>query len=256
VSGRHVTGQLKRWAPTAAAAVLAVTPSAAVLLAAGVAGSGYLLDRSDLAAGGTALAAGGLVAERLSGRAARRRMRRLRQESRLRLHEAQQLTADVTRELTAAREALSELTAKVATLQERVTVSEGSAAVRAPVPVAVQGSVRSVGSEPVPFGTVRDQGRPAVLTSARPLASRIAEAQRISPATSAWFDTPPGTTRQPIVSVGDGKSLPSLPVLPPGPREPVSGSIPLLVENGTGRTGTGKLGAGRAAESGGRGNRP
>ncbi|MEJ2579221.1 MAG: hypothetical protein P8Z68_09000 [Kineosporiaceae bacterium] len=162
---------MKRWAPTAAAAVLAVTPSAAVLLAAGVAGSGYLLDRSDLAAGGTALAAGGLVAERLSGRAARRRMRRLRQESRLRLHEAQQLTADVTRELTAAREALSELTAKVATLQERVTVSEGSAAVRAPVPVAVQGSVRSVGSTPRPERPASPSCRSVTASPCRPCPS-------------------------------------------------------------------------------------
>jgi hypothetical protein len=218
----------------------------------GVAGAGYLVQRADLAASGSALTATGLAVERLGNREARRRMRRQRQENRAELFAARQLTRDVAQELTQAQTALDELRARVETLSLRLAAQETTAQeaeVREgsgtdPVdlllpPLPVTGAL-----SPDPAATEDSapaETQPSVMpSSAFPSVSRIPAEPRVStqptPAfVSDWF-TPEPETRQiprirPEAGVFAGLEVPqALPAVPPGPREPISGSIPLLVD--------------------------
>jgi hypothetical protein len=276
------------------------------VLGLGTAGAGYLIQRADLAAAGSAVTVTGLAAERFGNRDTRRRMRRQRQENRAELLAAQQLTRDVTRELSQAQLALDELRARVGALSLRLAAQETTAEEEpstdptdVPDPVGLS---RAAGSEAAAIGTpptglpsaeIDSTGgvtyrtwelrpvhpgpavpadrplpqdpaagypqRPAATAAPRPSVTegipgpataaprRGATPRPSRPAaavvTSDWFTPEPPTRDIPRIRSGAGifadLQLPRpLPGLPPGPRDPISGSIPLLVDTASDRDGT------------------
>ncbi len=224
VSGRHVTRQLKQWAPTALTAVAAITPAAALLVALGAAGSGYLLHRSDLAAAGSVLAAGGLLVERLQGRTVRRRMRRRRWEHRSQLQELRGEVDQARAERDGARRAAADAQhALDLWLKSQLAALQQAPALTGP-------------------GLLGSAGAAGAATN-----SRVAP-----PVTSAWFETEPATLQIPRIARPAPAAVPAGPIaagpiaagsglpaglsgppvhpLPPGPREPVSGPMAIVVD--------------------------
>jgi hypothetical protein len=122
VSGRHGSWQVRRWAPTALSAVVALIPAGALLAAVAAAGSGYLLHRVDMAAAGAGTAALGLAVERLQSRSTRRRARRERWEHRQEEHAHLDEIAGLRLELADAHHTLAVLRSRIVTLQERAAV--------------------------------------------------------------------------------------------------------------------------------------
>ncbi len=90
---------MRAWGPTAAAAVVACLPPAALATGLGCAGFGLVLDSSALAAGGAVAATAGIVAQRSAGRRLRRRLRQERARNRVELHDLHLRLEQATRHL-------------------------------------------------------------------------------------------------------------------------------------------------------------
>lgn len=119
MSGRHESWQVRRWAPTAFNAVVALVPAGALLSAVGAAGSGYLLHRADIAAAGAGTAAVGLAVERLQTRSLRRRARRQRWEWRSEREQFRESMSELRRDLEDAHHTLNVLRSRIHTLHDR-----------------------------------------------------------------------------------------------------------------------------------------
>jgi hypothetical protein len=119
VSGRHESWQVRRWAPTALNAVVALVPAGAMLSAVGAAGTGYLLHRPDIAAAGAGTAAVGLAVERLQNRNLRIRARRERWEWRAEREQLRESLDELRRDLEEAHHTLNVLRSRIHTLHER-----------------------------------------------------------------------------------------------------------------------------------------
>jgi hypothetical protein len=110
---------VRRWAPTAFNAVVALVPASALLSAVGAAGSGYLLHRADIAAAGAGTAAVGLAVERLQTRSLRRRARRDRWEWRAEREQFRDSMSELRRDLEDAHHTLNVLRSRIHTLHDR-----------------------------------------------------------------------------------------------------------------------------------------
>jgi hypothetical protein len=109
---------VRRWAPTAVNAVVAFVPAGALISAAGAAGSGYLLQRADIAAAGAGTAAVGLAVERLQSRSLRQRSRRERWQWRDEREQLRGSMDELHRNLADAHQALNVLRSRIDTLNE------------------------------------------------------------------------------------------------------------------------------------------
>ncbi len=208
MSGRHVTRQLRLWAPTALAAVAAITPTTAIVLAFGSAGSGYLLHRADVAAAGAALAGGGLAVERMQGRATRRRMRRQRWEQRARVREAQTAADELRQELHDAQHTLDALRTRLVSVQDRL----------ARVAAAGDGD--------------RAAGQGAASVAGLPPATELSAVAGLPPATelSAVAGLPPATELSAVAGLPPATELSAVAGLPPATELSAVAGLPPATE--------------------------
>ena len=263
MSGRHESWQVRRWAPTALNAVVAVVPAGTLLSAAGAAGSGYLLQRADIAAAGAGAAAVGLVVERLQTRCLRRRVRRERWQWRAEREEMREGLDELRRDLAGAHRTLNVLRSRVQTLPEwtgqmsRPAMTEIAARRRLACETGAFGDAATLPLRrfgfPLPAGTAVNP------LPASPLPANPLPASPLPARSAAGRPTPGGTERRrPMVTLArqpvacgaagwrpsEAGYLPCLPIgpaepvrtgsgvptLPPGPRDPVSGPLAIVVD--------------------------
>jgi hypothetical protein len=215
---------VRRWAPTAFNAVVALVPASALLSAVGAAGSGYLLHRADIAAAGAGTAAVGLAVERLQTRSLRQRARRDRWEWRAEREQFRDSMNELRRDLEDAHHTLNVLRSRIHTMHDR-TVQESRPGLielatrqRLGRPVVVDDaptiSLRRIGaplagapaagpSVSLPLNPLSRKGSGPVPGSARPVA-RPAAQPVVQPAAQPAFRPTPGEPerRRPLVTFG------------------------------------------------------
>jgi hypothetical protein len=229
VSGRHNTDEQRAWAPTAAAAaaVTAITPPAALAVAMGCAGSGYLMERADLAATGAIAGGIGLAAERWSSRTLRRRLRRERAQFRW---ETQSLQASVD-------ELRRELTQVVRTLEVLRSTVPGNTVVTGGIVVAdraARSGVRlPVADDAVAQAETREIDLRVPFCPAEP-----SPTTGDSPSTVPSVADEPAAPAEPVPPVPGVSAEPAPGRFPPPPREPVpmAASMPVAVPAALGET--------------------
>jgi len=239
---------VRRWAPTAVNAVAAFVPAGALLSAAGAAGSGYLLQRADIAAAGAGTAAVGLAVERLQNRSLRQRARRERWQWRAEREQLRGSMDELHRDLADAHQALNVLRSRIDTLNERAEETSRPALVE----FAARQRPVSLPRQALAAAPATGRPVPAEPERRRPLVT-LAQS-RVVPGTGGWHardlvtERPAGQgnhhasiTLGPLVQQPNLPALPlgpgapthpgaGMPLLPPGPRDPVSGPLAILAD--------------------------
>jgi hypothetical protein len=215
VPGRHdvqPSGR-RRWAPTAFDAVVAATPATSLFAALGLASGGYLVGREGVAACGAVVGAFGLVVERFATRGVRVRLRRERLRHRNDLQGVSDQLRQLQRELNGLRDDLNGVRSErdAVTDQLQAAVSELSASRTA-----------ALGVSPVnaPTTPVAPAGPVAPVAPVTPGVPFVPDAPAATSLRAAFGALVPGQVRSPIATGG-------IPVLEPGPSEPVPAVIDL-----------------------------
>ncbi len=169
VNARHSEQVTRAWGPTAAAAVVACLPPAAMATGLGCAGLGLALDNSAVAASGAVAATMGIVAQRSASRRLRRRLRQERARNRLELHDLEIRLEQATRHLAEAV-ALAEAATRAMSGAPLVLTPDGAVVASAagapapasePVTVAPEPAV-PLPAAPDPAAEEREQPLPAL----------------------------------------------------------------------------------------------
>jgi hypothetical protein len=206
-------------APTLFDALIAAAPATSLTAAFGMAGYGYLAGREGLAACGAVAGALGLVVERFNRHGVRLRLRRERARHRGDVQELSRLLHDVRRDLAGLRADLDDVRAERDSVRSELQAALGELAaarrarVTAPLettPVAGLVSAGLVNAD-VGAGSVRAESA-ATAASTGDTASGV-EATRAQELPLPALVVP-GQVRSPIATGG-------IPLLAPGPREPV-----------------------------------
>lgn len=148
MNGQHSEQVTRAWGPTAAAAVVACLPPAAMATSIGCAGLGLAMDSTAVAASGAVAATVGMVAQRSAGRRLRRRLRQERARNRLELHDLEIRLEQATRHLAEAV-ALAEAATRAMSGAPLVLTAEGAVVAKTLTPAAQAALVAEPAAQPV-----------------------------------------------------------------------------------------------------------
>jgi hypothetical protein len=189
--------------------VVALTPTASLAAAFGLAGGGYLTGREDVAACGALAGAFGLVVERFATRGVRLRLRRERMRHRSDLADVSRLLHELQRDLAGLRTDLDDVRSERDVVRSQLHETRSALVTAQTFAVTAAASAPAAIAEPV--------------VAVEPVAAEpVVAVEPAVVAVAPSFEAPrvpismllPGQMRSPIATGG-------IPVLEPGPSEPV-----------------------------------